>query len=175
MLRLFTFLGVSLVFLGVFVLGSGSEVSTQEAETFAKEFDMLVGDIDAFGIFIHNELIAAIMLIPGIGVLWAMLSAWFTGYAFAALTMSVPELSQISPLAILLGTPFGLMELAAYSLSASRSVLFVVACVRHMPIRPELRILAIDGAIAAALLAAAALIEIVYLDAIGTLDTTMPI
>ena len=60
------------------------------------------------------------MFIPGFGVAWGLFSAWSTGIAFAAILIGTPELGAINPLAILL-TPFGLMEVAAYSIAMSRS------------------------------------------------------
>ena len=64
------------------------------------------------------------MFIPGFGVAWGLFSAWSTGIAFAAILIGTPELGAINPLAILL-TPFGLMEVAAYSIAMSRSFLFM--------------------------------------------------
>jgi hypothetical protein len=45
-----------------------STVSEEEATLFMEEFEKLVLDIDAFGIFVHNTTIALPMFIPGFGV-----------------------------------------------------------------------------------------------------------
>lgn len=165
-MRLFAFLATTLVFVGVYILGSTTEISTEEADLFSKEFGALVEGIDAVGIFTHNTLIAAGMLVPGIGVPWALFSAWSTGYAFAALS-TAPGLEDVPAIAILL-TPFGIMEVAAYSLATSRSAIFIAMLARHRPLIPQIRILAIEGGVVAALLAVAAVIEYVAIESIIT-------
>ena len=53
-IRIITFF----IFLGIFAaayqIGSMSSVSEEEANAFMSEFEELVLDIDAFGIFVHN-------------------------------------------------------------------------------------------------------------------------
>ncbi len=164
MLRLFAFLAATAAFVGTYVLGSTTEVGDQEAEIFFKEFEALIEGIDAAGIFVHNGLIAVGMFIPGLGVFLSLFSAWSTGYAFAAFA-TMPGLEGVPAIAILL-TPFGAMELAAYSLATSRSALFVAMVARHKPVVPEIRILLIEGGVVAALLAAAAVIEYVAIESI---------
>ena len=93
------------------------------------DFRKLVVDIDAFGIFVHNTTIALPMFIPGFGIFWGLFSSWSTGYAFAAIATSVPEVASISPLTILFLTPFGLMEISAYSLGISRSFILIKAII----------------------------------------------
>ena len=119
------------IFLGIFAatyqIGSMSSVSEEEASTFMAEFEELVLDIDAFGIFVHNTTIALPMFIPGFGVAWGLFSAWSTGFAFASIATTVPMLADIPPLSILFLSPFGLMELAAYSLGISRSFILIRA------------------------------------------------
>lgn len=115
------------VFTIIFQLGSMSTVSQEEADLFMEEFEKLVLDIDAFGIFVHNTTIALPMFIPGFGIFWGLFSSWSTGYAFAAIATSVPEIANISPLTILFLTPFGLMEISAYSLGISRSFILIKA------------------------------------------------
>ena len=97
------------VFTIIFQLGSMSTVSQVEADLFMEEFKKLVLDIDAFGIFVHNTTIALPMFIPGFGIFWGLFSSWSTGYAFAAIATSIPEVANISPLTILFLSPFGLM------------------------------------------------------------------
>lgn len=162
MMRLLAFLGATAVFVGVYILGSTTEVSVQDAEMFREEFSALVDGIDAMGIFVHNGFITAIMLIPGIGVIWGLFSAWSTGYAFAALS-STSGLSEIPAIFVLI-TPFGILELAAYSLALSRSALFVTMVARSKSISSQIRPLVIDGGIVAVLLAVAAIIESIALE-----------
>lgn len=108
-------------------LGSMSDVSDEDANAFMSEFKNLVEDIDAIGIFTHNTTISLPMFIPGFGVAWGLFSAWSTGFAFSAITTIAPQLSEIPPLAILYLSPFGIMELFAYSLATSRSFILISA------------------------------------------------
>jgi hypothetical protein len=117
------------IFTIIFQLGSMSTVSEEEASIFMEEFEKLVLDIDAFGIFVHNTTIALPMFIPGFGIVWGLFSAWSTGYAFAAIVTSMPEIADISPLSILFLSPFGLMEIFAYSLGISRSFILIKAVI----------------------------------------------
>ena len=84
-----------------------SSVSEEEANTFMAEFEELVLDIDAFGIFTHNTTIALPMFIPGFGIAWGLFSAWSTGFAFAAIATTAPQLAEVPPLTILFLSPFG--------------------------------------------------------------------
>ena len=120
----FVFMGLFTV---VFQIGTMFEVSEEEANIFMEEFEKLVMDIDAMGIFLHNTTISLPMFIPGFGVAWGLFSAWSTGYAFSALTTIMPELKEIPPLALLYLSPFGLMEISAYSLATSRSFILIRA------------------------------------------------
>jgi len=120
----FIFLGI---FTAFFQIGSMSSVSEEDAIAFMSEFKDLVLDIDAFGIFVHNTTIALPMFIPGFGVAWGIFSAWSTGFAFAAIATTVPEIGEIPPLSLLFLSPFGLMEIFAYSLGISRSFILIRA------------------------------------------------
>lgn len=164
-MRLFAFLAATLLFVGFYILGSTTEIDTRDAKLFSDEFDKLVEGIGSAEIFIHNMLIAAGMFIPGVGILWSVFSAWSTGFAFAALSLTL-DLADIPAIAILF-TPFGALELAAYSLATSRGVIFTIMLVRRRPIIPQIRILAIEAGIAAALLVIAAVIEIAAIEAIN--------
>ena len=128
-IRIVTFLTFLVIFTVIFQLGSMSTVSEEEANLFMEEFEKLVLDIDAFGIFVHNTTIALPMFIPGFGIFWGLFSSWSTGYAFAAIVTSMPEIGSISPLSILFLTPFGLMEIFAYSLGISRSFILIKAII----------------------------------------------
>ena len=128
------------IFLGLFAaayqIGSMSTVSEEEANAFMAEFEELVLDIDAFGIFIHNLTISLPMFIPGFGVAWGLFSAWSTGFAFASIALITPQIAEIPPLSILFLTPFGLMELVAYSFGISRSFILIRAIVKKIDLVP---------------------------------------
>lgn len=132
----FIFLGI---FAGAFQIGSMSSVSEEEADAFMSEFKDLVLDIDAFGIFVHNITIALPMFIPGFGVAWGIFSAWSTGFAFAAIASTVPEIADIPPLSILFLSPIGLMEVFAYSLGISRSFILIRAISKKINLIPFIK------------------------------------
>jgi len=151
-IRIITFF----IFLGIFAvafqIGSMSSVSEEEAETFMSEFKDLVLDIDAFGIFVHNTTIALPMFIPGFGVAWGIFSAWSTGFAFAAIASTIPEIGEIPPLSILFLSPFGLIEVFAYSLGISRSFILIRAVSKKINLIPFIKPTVIEIGIVVALL-----------------------
>ena len=158
-IRIITFF----VFLGLFTtayqIGSMSTVSEEDANIFMKEFEDLVLDIDAFGIFTHNTTIALPMFIPGFGVAWGLFSAWSTGFAFAAIVVSAPQIGEIPPLTILFLSPFGLMEITAYSLGISRSFILIKAIYKKIDLKPFLKPTAIEIGIVIGLLLAGGYLE----------------
>ena len=99
-----------------------SEPTEEEIDEIMSFFEGIIDTIDGIGIFVHNTTIALPMFIPGFGVLWGLFSAYSTGFAYSAIAASNAQVAQLNPLAILL-TPFGLMEMASYSLAMSRSTL----------------------------------------------------
>ncbi len=113
------------LFAATYQIGSMSEVSEEDANTFMAEFEKLVADIDAIGIFLHNSSISLPMFIPGFGIAWGLFSAWSTGFAFSAIVSITPELAKVPPLALLFLSPFGIMELTAYSIATSRSFMLI--------------------------------------------------
>ncbi len=158
-IRIITFF----IFLGIFAaayqIGSMSSVSEEEANAFMSEFNDLVLDIDAFGIFVHNTTIALPMFIPGFGVAWGIFSAWSTGFAFAAIISTVPELGEIPPLSILFLSPFGLMEIFAYSLGISTSFILIRAVIKKISLTQFIKPTVIEIGIVVALLLAGGYLE----------------
>jgi hypothetical protein len=165
---------VFLIFLGIFTtsysIGAGMPVNNEDAMEFLKEFQLAVEGIDAIGIFLHNASIALPMFIPGFGVAWGGFAAWSTGFAFSALVTTTPELSQIPPLALLFASPFGLMELIAYSIGMSRSFILIQTIIKKKPIKLELAPTAIEIGIAVALLLLGSFIEFVMIQEFGDLQ-----
>jgi len=147
------------IFTAVFQLGSMSQVSEDEANIFMEEFDKLVKDIDAIGIFTHNATISLPMFIPGFGVVWGLFSAWSTGFAFAAIVSITPQLEEIPPLTILYVSPFGLMELCAYSLATSRSFILIREIAKKSNLTPLLKPTLIEIAVVIGLLLAGGFLE----------------
>lgn len=147
------------LFSTAFQLGTMQEVSEEEAALFMEEFEEIIKDIDGVGIFLHNTAIAIPMFVPGFGIMWGMFSAISTGYAFAAITTLSPELDQIPPLSILFLTPFGVMELVAYSLATSRSCILIWAIIKKTGLRLHVNASLIEIGIVLGLLLAGGLLE----------------
>ena len=137
-----------------------SEPTEEEIQEIMDFFDEIVGTIDGIGIFVHNVMIALPMFIPGVGVVWGLFSAYSTGFAFSAIAAANTDVAQLNPLAILL-TPFGLMEMAAYSIAMSRSTLLAknVFQKNWELIKNEKLILSIEIGIVIALLLIGGIVE----------------
>ena len=140
-------------------IGSMSQVSDEDAQAFLEEFKDVIEDIDGIGIFFHNASIALPMFIPGFGVAWGLFSAWSTGYAFASIVSQVPELSQIPALTLLYLSPFGIMELIAYSVGTSRSYLLIRMIIKKISLRTAIKGTSIEVGIMLSLLLAGGLLE----------------
>jgi hypothetical protein len=162
------------VFTIIFQLGSMSTVSQEEADLFMVEFEKLVLDIDAFGIFVHNTTIALPMFIPGFGIFWGLFSSWSTGYAFAAIATSIPEVANISPLTILFLSPFGLMEISAYSLGISRSFILIKAIITKTNLLQFIKPTIIEIGIVIVLLLAGGYIEFYMIELVENESLEMP-
>lgn len=162
------------VFTIIFQLGSMSTVSQVEADLFMEEFKKLVLDIDAFGIFVHNTTIALPMFIPGFGIFWGLFSSWSTGYAFAAIATSIPEVANISPLTILFLSPFGLMEISAYSLGISRSFILIKAIITKTNLLQFIKPTIIEIGIVIALLLAGGYIEFYMIELVENESLEIP-
>ena len=167
----FIFLGIFTI---IFQLGSMSTVSQEEADLFMEEFRKLVLDIDAFGIFVHNTTIALPMFIPGFGIFWGLFSSYSTGYAFAAIATSVPEVANISPLTILFLSPFGLMEISAYSLGISRSFILIKAIITKTNLIQFIKPTIIEIGIVIALLLAGGYVEFYMIELVENESIEMP-
>ncbi len=140
-------------------LGSLSEVDDEDAEAFLEEFEALIDGIDAFGIFTHNLTIALPMFIPGFGVAWGLFSAWSTGFAFASLATLMPALADIPSLALLYISPFGLMELVAYSVGISRSYILLHTIIKKLNLTSMIKPTVIEIGILVGLLLGGAILE----------------
>lgn len=143
----------------VFWIGSLSEVSDEDAEAFLEEFNELIDDIDGIGIFVHNLTIALPMFIPGFGIAWGLFSSWSTGFAFASLATIMPELGSIPSLALLYVSPFGMMELVAYSIGISRSYILIYTIIKKLNLKSVIKPTVIEIGILVGLLLAGAFLE----------------
>ena len=161
----FVFLGI---FSASFAVGAEVQVSEEESAIILEQFETLILEIDAVGIFVHNTTLALPMFIPGFGIAWGAFAAFSTGMAFSVLQSADPMLENIPSLTILFMSPFGLMEIAAYSIAMSRSYMIVHKMIKRIPIRPDVRVIGIEVAILVGLLLAGGFIEYYFIQSIQT-------
>lgn len=161
-----------LIFIGIFAIsfsiGAEIKISQEDAKSFLKEFEQAVEGIDAIGIFSHNTSIGLPMFIPGFGIAWGLFASASTGLAFSAIASTSPMLAKIPPITILIISPFGIMELAAYSIGMSRSFILIWTIIKKNPIRQEIRPTIIEIGIVIALLLAGGFIEAAMISQYGS-------
>ena len=152
----FVFLGI---FSASFAIGAEIQVSEEESKIVLEELESLIGEIDAVGIFTHNTSLALPMFIPGFGIAWGAFAAFSTGMAFSVIQDANPILENIPSLTILFMSPFGLMEVAAYSIAMSRSYMIIHKMIRRMSIRPDFRVIGLEITIVIGLLLVGGFVE----------------
>ena len=164
--------------MGLFTLsywiGSQFEVPQEDAEAFLEEFEELIEDIDGPGIFFHNSIVGLPMFIPGFGVAWGFFTSWQTGYAFSALVTVIPMLSEVHPLLLLYASPFGMMELVAYSIAMSRSYLLIHKIIKKISIKNDYKIVGIEVGIVAGLLLVGGFLEVYMIELVEQSGVEMP-
>ena len=156
------------IFSASFAVGAEIQVSEEESKILLEEFETLVEGIDAIGIFAHNISLAIPMFIPGLGVAWGAFSAFSTGMAFSVFQDAHPVLENIPALTIIFMSPFGLMEIAAYSIAMSRSYILLHKIIKKIPIRGDIRITIIEVIILIGLLLVGGFIEYFLIENIPT-------
>jgi len=172
-LRILSFFVFLAIFSMTFALASEVELSEDESTIIMNEFDEMTKGIDAVGIFVHNTSIALPMFIPGFGIVWGLFAAFSTGIAFSAMKSTIPLLNQIPSLSVLFMSPFGLMEVAAYSIAMSRSYILIHKIIKKMPIRPDIRAVCIEVAILVGLLLAGGFLEYFLIESMSGFDSGM--
>lgn len=156
--RILSFFGFMAVFTIAFYSGSLFVHDPLQAQLLVDEFMEDIEGIDGPGIFIHNITLTLPMFIPGFGMVLGVFSGVSTGYLLSAIMTLSPEM-PISPLELLFLTPFGLLEITAYSLAGSRSFLLIYKIIQKVSIKPDGRIVIIEVGAAAGLLLVGGLIE----------------
>lgn len=162
----FRFLNV-LLFMGlftcVFAVASSIELPPEEQQQLKDEITQKLetakANSDSSFIFLNNVALGLMMFIPmGIGLLLGFGSAFATGLVVGGFELEVPAFL------LLYLTPFGFMELVAYSLALSRSVtLTIVLIKRRSLIKAELKPTLIEIGIVVGLLFFAGIIENIML------------
>jgi len=141
------------IFLASFMIGTTYKMSDDETNAFVNDFQNANAGIDATGIFLHNASIALAMFVPAFGAGWGSFTGWQTGAGFNAIISLNPTPStSISPLALIFLSPFGVMELVAYSIGMSRSYLLIWRIIRKNPLQKEIIPTALEIGIVIALL-----------------------
>ena len=161
----FVFLGI---FSASFAIGAEIQVSEEESKIVLEELESLIGEIDAVGIFTHNTSLALPMFIPGFGIAWGAFAAFSTGMAFSVIQDANPMLENIPSLTILFMSPFGLMEVASYSIAMSRSYMIVHKMIKRMSIRQDFRVIGLEIAIVIGLLLTGGFVEYYFIESLPT-------
>ena len=166
--RILLFFVFMAIFSAVFTIGAEIQVSEEESAIILDELETVIEEIDGLGIFVHNTLLALPMFIPGFGIAWGSFASLSTGMAFSVLKDVNPMLDSIPALTIIFMTPFGLMEIAAYSLAMSRSFILIHKIVKKVSIRQDIRVVGIEITILIGLLLAGGFIEYYLIQNIPT-------
>ena len=161
----FVFLGI---FSASFAIGAEIQVSEEESKIVLEELESLIDEIDAVGIFTHNTSLALPMFIPGFGIAWGAFAAFSTGMAFSVIQDANPMLENVPSLTILFMSPFGLMEVAAYSIAMSRSYMIVHKMIKRMSVRPDFRVIGLEIAIVVGLLLTGGFVEYHFIESLST-------
>ena len=161
----FVFLGI---FSASFAIGAEIQVSEEESKIVLEELKSLIDEIDAVGIFTHNTSLSLPMFIPGFGIAWGAFAAFSTGMAFSVIQDANPMLENIPSLTILFMSPFGLMEVAAYSIAMSRSYMIIHKMIKRMSIRPDFRVIGLEIAIVVGLLLTGGFVEYHFIESLST-------
>jgi hypothetical protein len=158
-IRIIAFFILLGLFSASFQIGSISDVSDEEADALMADFEELISGVEATSIFINNVSAALPMFIPGFGVAWGFYTAWSTGFAFTAIVSGMPGLQNIPSLAILYASPFGAMELIAYSIGLSRSCLLTYFLIKRTNLKSLIKPTLIEIGIVVGLLLGAGFLE----------------
>ena len=161
----FVFLGI---FSASFAIGAEIQVSEEESKIVLEELESLIADIDAVGIFTHNTSLSLPMFIPGFGIAWGAFAAFSTGMAFSVIQDASPMLENVPSLTILFMSPFGLMEVAAYSIAMSRSYMIIHKMIKRISIRPDFRVIGLEIAIVVGLLLTGGFVEYHFIESLST-------
>jgi uncharacterized membrane protein SpoIIM required for sporulation len=98
------------------------------------------------------------MFIPALGVAIGLFSAYSTGFVFRAIVETTPNLAGIPP-ALVLVTPFGILEVISYGIAMSQSIVLTHSMVLKRDLKSMLRPTLILIGIVSVMLLVAAYIE----------------
>ncbi len=152
----FMFMGF---FTASFLIGTLTVLDEEDSLEIFNEFNETITEIDSMGIFLNNLNVGLPMFIPGVGPVWGLYSGWSTGVSFSAIVSMSPDLADFQPLDIFLATPFGFMELIAYSIGMSRGAFLIFAFIEKSPKKPLIIWTLIEISIALSLLIIGSIME----------------
>ena len=153
----FVFFGL---FTASFQIGATTELSEEESLAILHDFADTMEDVDSTGIFLNNLSIGLPNFVPGIGPAWGLYSGWSTGIAISGIYSLYPELSDSQPLDIFYASPFGFIELIAYSIGMSHGAFLVFSFVKRHSMKSILKRTIVEIGIVVTLLAVGAVMEI---------------
>jgi len=153
----FVFFGL---FTASFQIGATTELSEEESLAILHDFADTMEDVDSTGIFLNNLSTGLANFIPGIGPAWGLYSGWSTGIAISGIYSLYPELSEAQPLDIFYASPFGFIELIAYSIGMSHGAFLVFSFVKRHSMKSILKWSIVEIALVVALLVVGAIMEI---------------
>ena len=153
----FVFFGL---FTASFQIGATTELSEEESLAILHDFADTMEDVDSTGIFLNNLSTGFANFIPGIGPAWGLYSGWSTGIAISGIYSLYPELSEAQPLDIFYASPFGFIELIAYSIGMSHGAFLVFSFVKRHSMKSILKWTIVEIGIVVTLLAVGAVMEI---------------
>jgi hypothetical protein len=119
-----------------FQIGTSVVLNEEESLAIFNEFNQTIAEIDSMGIFLNNLSVALPTFIPGFGPAWGLYSGWSTGVSFSAIISNSPDLVNFQPLDIFYASPFGFLELVAYSIGMSRGAFLIFAFIQKSPKKP---------------------------------------
>jgi hypothetical protein len=121
--RLYALLITMAIFTGVFQLSSFIEVEETERKQVNDMMVEKMKTVDGKGIFLNNVYLGLMMFVPLVGFAFGVMSSALTGVTFSA----IAQVNNIDlpAFVMLFGSPFGFMELLAYGIAMSRSILLM--------------------------------------------------
>jgi len=169
--RLLFILMVLIIELAIFFVATSVPIDASTQQSLQNEAKSLSGTTDSLGptalflfIFSHNAMIAFGEMVPVLGGFLWVFSIYATGQIIAAVASSQGFPGLLYG-AFVLVLPFAIVELSAYAVAVASGTLLLVAWKRHR-LRQEVRVLALEiGLVAAMLLTAAAMETITIVDA----------
>ncbi len=155
------------IFVGLFTvsfqIGATTELSLDDSMEILADFQNTMEDIDSTDIFLNNLSIGLPSFIPGFGPVWGLYSGWSTGITLSGIYFMLPELSNSEPLDIFYASPFGFLELIAYSIGMSRGAFLVFSFVKRHSINSILKWTLVEIGIVVVLLGIGGALEIVMI------------